>query len=198
MSVANSFDMIIRLPESGPKIACKYVSTPVLLNIPEMEGNGVKFDVRYVLLLRSIRPLKLYELNRVLREERFGGCLNFALVELRDEAQRMLFATVFRALKSQILHFLTKGLGITSDRIYRYLHHSQSQLKEKQYWFYWHDAKTHSNLSFEEAYRWMGDFENERVVAKHSARIAQCFTSSEATIRVPNKKTEIINDSKRS
>jgi len=60
MSVANSFDMIIRLPESGPKIACKYVSTPVLLNIPEMEGNGVKFDVRYVLLLRSIRPLKLY------------------------------------------------------------------------------------------------------------------------------------------
>ncbi len=60
MSVTNSFDMIIRLPESGPKIACKYLSSPVLLKIPEMEGNGVKFDVRYVLLLRSIRPLKLY------------------------------------------------------------------------------------------------------------------------------------------
>ncbi|CAF0757011.1 unnamed protein product [Adineta ricciae] len=60
MSVTNSLDMIIRLPESGPKIACKYVSSPVLLKIPEIEGNGVKFDVRYVLLLRSIRPLKLY------------------------------------------------------------------------------------------------------------------------------------------
>ncbi|CAF1249096.1 unnamed protein product [Adineta steineri] len=60
MSVTNSLDMILRLPESGPKIACKYVSSPVLLKIPEMEGNGVKFDVRYVLLLRSIRPLKLY------------------------------------------------------------------------------------------------------------------------------------------
>ena len=58
--MTNQFDMAIRLPESGPKIACKYVSSPLLLTIPEMEGNGVKFDVRYVLLLRSIRPLKLY------------------------------------------------------------------------------------------------------------------------------------------
>lgn len=60
MSVSNTFDMIIRLPESGPKIACKYVSPPILLKIPEMGENGVKFDVRYVLLLRSVRPLKLY------------------------------------------------------------------------------------------------------------------------------------------
>jgi tubulin--tyrosine ligase-like protein 12 len=60
MSVTNLLDMILRLPESGPKIACKYVSTPILLTIPQIEGNGVKFDVRYVLLLRSIRPLKLY------------------------------------------------------------------------------------------------------------------------------------------
>jgi tubulin--tyrosine ligase-like protein 12 len=52
--------MVIRLPESGSKIACKYVSTPMLLKIPEIEGGGVKFDVRYMLLLRSIRPLKLY------------------------------------------------------------------------------------------------------------------------------------------
>jgi tubulin--tyrosine ligase-like protein 12 len=52
--------MALRLPESGSKIACKYISTPVLLKLPEIEGDGVKFDVRYVLLLRSIRPLKLY------------------------------------------------------------------------------------------------------------------------------------------
>jgi tubulin--tyrosine ligase-like protein 12 len=52
--------MVIRLPESGSKIACKYISTPLLLHIPEIEGDGVKFDIRYVLLLRSIRPLRLY------------------------------------------------------------------------------------------------------------------------------------------
>lgn len=57
LSVTNSFDMAIRLPESGSKIACKYVSTPVLLRMPAGE---VKFDMRYVLLLRSLRPLKLY------------------------------------------------------------------------------------------------------------------------------------------
>ncbi|CAF1277059.1 unnamed protein product [Rotaria sordida] len=60
ISVTNTFDMIIRLPESGPKIACKYISSPVLLKIPEMNNHDFKFDVRYVLLLRNIRPLKLY------------------------------------------------------------------------------------------------------------------------------------------
>ena len=52
-SITNLLDMILRLPESGAKIACKYISTPVLFD-------GVKFDMRYFVLLRSIRPLKLY------------------------------------------------------------------------------------------------------------------------------------------
>ena len=60
VSVTNLFDMIIRLPESGSKIACKYISNPVLLKIPTIAGTGVKFDVRYMLLVRSLRPLKLY------------------------------------------------------------------------------------------------------------------------------------------
>ncbi|CAF1312335.1 unnamed protein product [Rotaria sordida] len=60
ISITNLFDMIIRLPESSSKIVCKYVSNPVLLKIPEIQDNGVKFDIRYILLLRSIRPLKLY------------------------------------------------------------------------------------------------------------------------------------------
>ena len=68
------------------------------------------------------------------------------------------------------------------NRVYRYLHHSQSQLKDKQFWFYHYDPQ--KNFSFEEAYNWMGDFQAEKIVAKHSARIAQCFTSAEATIRV--------------
>jgi len=143
----------------------------------------------------KIRPLKLCKLNRVLREERFGGCLNFALVELRDEAQRMLFATVFRALKSQILHFLTKGFGITSDRIYRYLHHSQSQVKCKQFWFYHHDQQKRY-LSHDDAYTWMGSFDSERVVSKHTARIALCFTSTDQSIRIPAEMVTYARDIK--
>jgi hypothetical protein len=37
----------------------------------------------------------------------------------------------------------------------------------------------------------MGNFDKERIVAKHAARIALCFTSTEATIRV--RKIENLN-----
>jgi hypothetical protein len=139
---------------------------------------------------RKIRPLKLCKLNRVLREERFGGVLNFALIELRDEAQRVLFPATFRSLKTQILYHLTDGFHLTPTRVYKYLHHSQSQVKCKQFWFYYHD-KERKCLSHEGAYIWMGNFDKERIVAKHAARIALCFTSTEATIRV--RKIENLN-----
>jgi RNA-dependent RNA polymerase len=80
-------------------------------------------------------------------------------------------------------------LGI-KGRTYRYLHHSQSQLKDKQFWFYYYNGQT--NFSFEEAFAWMGDFQEERIVAKHAARIAQCFTSAEATIQVKQKNKNLL------
>ena len=151
-----------------------------------------------------VRPLKFCKLNRVLREERFGGSMNFALVELRDEAQQLLFPSVFRSLRKQIRHYLTDGIRLSTDVVYQYLHHSQSQVKAKQLWFYYHD-KTKPFLSHRDAYLWMGNFDKERVVAKHSARIALCFTSSQATIQVRdlafcsleslNRILSILNDS---
>jgi len=86
--------------------------------------------------------------------------------------------------KTEMLLELGFDLGI-KGRTYRYLHHSQSQLKDKQFWFYYYNGQT--NFSFEEAFAWMGDFQEERIVAKHAARIAQCFTSAEATIQVKSK-----------
>ena len=134
---------------------------------------------------RIIRPLKLCKLNRVIREERFGSVRNFALVELRDEAQRLLFPSEYRALKKQILDYLTHGFYLTPTRLYKYLHHSQSQVKCKQFWFYHHDEKN-KYLSHQDAYTWMGNFDKERIVAKHAARIALCFTSTDKTIQVRN------------
>ncbi|UJR28016.1 hypothetical protein I4U23_009276 [Adineta vaga] len=144
-----------------------------------------------------VKPFKLVKTNRTIREAKFGGTFNFCLVEIREETGEALHATHFGILRPKFENYLEYGFKLTNDRIYRHLHHSQSQLKEKQYWFYWHDEKNKTNLSFEEAYAWMGDFRNEFVVAKHSARIAQCFTSSDATIRVPIEKTEIIDDIER-
>jgi len=144
-----------------------------------------------------VKPLKLAKTNRIIREPKFGGITKFCLVEMREETGETLQANDYGQIRWRIDEYLSSGFHLTSDRLYKHLHHSQSQLKDKQFWFYWHDEKNKTNLSFEDAYKWMGDFSHERVVAKHSARMAQCFTSSAATIRVPVERTEIIDDIER-
>lgn len=58
MMITNNLDCIVQLSSSGPKIAQKYIEDPVLFY---RDGIGsVKFDVRYVLLLKTVHPLELY------------------------------------------------------------------------------------------------------------------------------------------
>lgn len=58
MMITNHLDCIVRQSSSGHKIAQKYIEDPVLFH---RDGIGsVKFDVRYVLLLKSVHPLELY------------------------------------------------------------------------------------------------------------------------------------------
>lgn len=59
--ITNNLDYIVRLPATGPKIAQKYIEKPVLFNRPEV--GDVKFDVRYVILLKSTAPLRAYIYN---------------------------------------------------------------------------------------------------------------------------------------
>lgn len=40
------------------QVACKYVEDPVLFERGDI--GKVKFDIRYIVLLRSVQPLKLY------------------------------------------------------------------------------------------------------------------------------------------
>lgn len=56
--VTNLLHYILRLPFTGPKVACKYITDPVLF--PRESVGNVKFDCRYVVLLTSVQPLKLY------------------------------------------------------------------------------------------------------------------------------------------
>lgn len=62
MQITNNLTHILRLPTTGPKIAQKYVEAPVLFHRNDIvNGTAVKFDVRYVILLKSAAdPLEAY------------------------------------------------------------------------------------------------------------------------------------------
>uniref|UniRef100_A0A2P2LZM1 Uncharacterized protein MANES_03G040400 n=1 Tax=Rhizophora mucronata TaxID=61149 RepID=A0A2P2LZM1_RHIMU len=52
-TVTDNLSAIIRLMETGPKICQKYIEHPALFQ-------GKKFDLRYIVLVRSINPLELF------------------------------------------------------------------------------------------------------------------------------------------
>ncbi|GJT60567.1 tubulin--tyrosine ligase-like protein 12 [Tanacetum coccineum] len=52
-TVTGNLSAIIRLMETGPKICQKYIEQPALFR-------GKKFDLRYIVLVRSISPLELF------------------------------------------------------------------------------------------------------------------------------------------
>ncbi|VEN54255.1 unnamed protein product [Callosobruchus maculatus] len=57
--ITDNLSHILKLSLTGPKIAQKYISNPVLFYRPECNGK-VKFDIRYVLLLKSVEPPDAY------------------------------------------------------------------------------------------------------------------------------------------
>lgn len=59
MYVTKNLTQIMRLQQTGPKIVQKYIEKPVLFERPEVEGR-VKFDIRYVVLLKSVDELSAY------------------------------------------------------------------------------------------------------------------------------------------
>uniref|UniRef100_A0A3Q3W5A8 Tubulin--tyrosine ligase-like protein 12 SET-like domain-containing protein n=1 Tax=Mola mola TaxID=94237 RepID=A0A3Q3W5A8_MOLML len=59
--ITNNLDYIIRQRESTPKVVCKYIEDPVLFNREDV--GMVKFDIRYMVMLRSVQPLRIYAYN---------------------------------------------------------------------------------------------------------------------------------------
>ncbi|XP_066446461.1 tubulin--tyrosine ligase-like protein 12 [Eleutherodactylus coqui] len=59
--VTTNLSYIVRQRENTPKVVSKYVENPVLFHRDDV--GMVKFDIRYVVLLRSVRPLKVFAYN---------------------------------------------------------------------------------------------------------------------------------------
>lgn len=53
MIITDNLSLIIKSMETGPKIAQKYIERPVL-------RKERKIDLRYILLVRSVKPLSLF------------------------------------------------------------------------------------------------------------------------------------------
>ena len=59
--VTSNLAMIVKLAYTSPKVVQKYIENPVLFYRGDI--GRVKFDIRYVVLLKSVQPLKLYKYN---------------------------------------------------------------------------------------------------------------------------------------
>ena len=59
--VTSNLAMIVKLAYTSPKVVQKYIEDPVLFYRGDV--GRVKFDVRYVILLKSVKPLKIFKYN---------------------------------------------------------------------------------------------------------------------------------------
>lgn len=87
--------------------------------------------------------------------------------------------TIYERVKD----IMTEGF-ILCGRRYSFLAFSANQLRDQSAWFVAEYEKKHTVDSI---FNWMGKFSN-RNVAKYSARMGQCFSSTYATVNVPMKK----------
>jgi RNA-dependent RNA polymerase len=134
------------------------------------------------LLPQPMRPMKE---NRVLRGGRFGSSFAFCRVLLRDEDLVTMSAETVEQCRERILDLIKQDLTIAQTD-YEYLHCSNSQLRDRSFWFY----KPNNGNTAETIRNWMGDFRHEYSVSSYVTRMALCFTGSIKTFTI-QKATEI-------
>eukprot|EP00252_Welwitschia_mirabilis_P004884 TRINITY_DN1521_c0_g1_i2.p1 TRINITY_DN1521_c0_g1~~TRINITY_DN1521_c0_g1_i2.p1 ORF type:complete len:1212 (+),score=159.84 TRINITY_DN1521_c0_g1_i2:186-3821(+) len=92
------------------------------------------------------------------------------------------------AIFKRIRQILFDGFDLCGRR-YSFLAFSANQLRDRSAWFF-ADAK---GVSADEIRRWMGKF-SDRNVAKHAARMGQCFSSTYHTVDVPKSQVEELQE----
>lgn len=123
-----------------------------------------------------VKPFKFMRSNRVFRSlSKLDQCMAF--VEFRDDTGSSF---LFKELIPFLKHYLKNGF-VFGGRQYLYLHHAQSQIRNKQFYFY---CEEEGGRTREELEEWMGNFDEEKLPAKNTARRTQPFSSTVPTIEV--------------
>lgn len=143
--------------------------------------------VRRIFLLPSrllLLPPSVHHENRVLRH--FEA--DFALrVTIRDDnLQPLSHSLAFHQHRDEVVdaivaQVLRKGITI-GRRKFRLLASSCSQLRDHGIWLYAVVTRGHCPEAIRE---WMGDFSKIGSIAKKMARMGQCFSSTEESVKVP-------------
>ncbi|ORZ25193.1 RNA dependent RNA polymerase-domain-containing protein [Absidia repens] len=144
------------------------------------------------------QPLSLETTNRVVRHyAKYAD--RFIRVQFTDE-DFMRLGPAFgispnNVLYSRVYQTLKNGLQIGTRR-YDYLGYSSSQLREQGSWFYAASDRESElpPLDGDVIRSWMGDFSNIKIVAKHAARIGQCFSSTMPIMQLRKNQVEYIDD----
>ncbi|CAF1322201.1 unnamed protein product [Rotaria sp. Silwood1] len=137
-----------------------------------------------------VKPFKFMRSNRVFRYIP-NVSQSMSLVEFRDDTGS---AYLSKELVPFLKHYLENGFWF-GNRHYIYLHHAQSQVRQKQFYFYCEDK---GKMTRETLESWMGNFDDEKLPAKNTARRTQPFSSTEETIEIDKKLVDIIPDLKTS
>jgi hypothetical protein len=123
-----------------------------------------------------VKPFKFMRSNRVFRHIS-NVSQSMAFVEFRDDTGT---AYLSKELVPLLAYYLEHGFSF-GGRHYIYLHHAQSQIRSKQFYFY---CEEEGGMTREMLEAWMGNFDDEKLPAKNTARRTQPFSTTQATIEV--------------
>ncbi|CAD6238407.1 unnamed protein product [Miscanthus lutarioriparius] len=120
-----------------------------------------------------------------------SNVLNFSAAQIVKDLMSNSFlhkTTVYKRIKT----FLTEGFHMCG-RKYSFLAFSSNQLRDRSAWFFAEDRMR----TVETIRKWMGRFTSKNV-AKHAARMGQCFSSTYATVVMqPHEVNECLEEVER-
>ncbi|CAO2209790.1 unnamed protein product [Urochloa humidicola] len=202
------FDLCRRLEDAQDCVARK----PRLLGVLSGSGKvGSEYnaEVRRLVITPTrayCMPPQLERSNRVMRHYRHVAD-RFLRVTFTDEGMRRLNTGAMSLCAAQIVKdvmpellqqkttvyrrvetILTEGFFLCG-RKYSFLAFSSNQLRNRSAWFFAEDGNT-TAASIRE---WMGQFPSKNV-AKHTARMGLCFTSSFPTVTIQPDEMELLED----